>query len=695
MTIRAVVLSFMCAAVLCGVVYFNDAVLFQNMCIGNHMPMVVFGGLLLIVLFLNPLLHVISRRLPGLAWLRPFRAGELFLFMALMLPVCAVPYSSLFRMLPRGVMLPHHFAKIDQSWKLISADKKTFTPATELLPRRMLADAEYNDGNALLEFLQGTPVPPGREHISWDMIPWGAWVDTLSFWLPQFMLIWLVLGSLALVCHKQWAENEHLPYPIVQFTRAMLPESGRMLGAVFRNKLFWVAFLIVFAIHINNYLYVYNSAYLIEFQRNIDMRPLGTLFPVFMRGGGASLCTIRVFFTAIAIAYLVQTDVSLAIGFGPYIFAVVGGILAGYGYSVREGTLLTPNIMNGWVMGGFVGFFCMMIFTGRYYYLNAVKQALGLRKTSETTPGSAWAMRLAAVAFAAFVLNLVLVGLDWPLALLYTALIVILLLVLGRIIAETGAFHLCPGLYACTVFVGFMGEQSLGPVAMITLSFITCIMMHDVREHFMPFMVNALEISRQGALPRNRMLLLTVLIIVLGMCIAAPITLYWSYDRGINWLDGTSTVLVPRQAFMSTIPARNSLMAQGTLEQAMSARGLERFGLVKPKRPYVLAFAATFVGVMLFSVARLRFVWWPLHPVMFCLWPHYPGLMMASSFILGGCLKIIVTKYGGSRSYLLLKPLMFGLIAGDMLAGLTVILSGAVYYFLTGMLPKTYWVLPG
>jgi hypothetical protein len=80
---------------------------------------------------------------------------------------------------------------------------------------------------------------------------------------------------------------------------------------------------------------------------------------------------------------------------------------------------------------------------------------------------------------------------------------------------------------------------------------------------------------------------------------------------------------------------------------------------------------------------------------MFCLWPHYPGLMMASSFILGGCLKIIVTKYGGSRGYQLLKPMMFGLIAGDMLAGLTVILSGAVYYFVTGMAPKSYWVLPG
>lgn len=695
MSLRSVILGFLVAAVLCAVVYFNDAVLVQTMCIGNHIPMTVFGGLLATVLFLNPLLGWLGRRFATPPWLHPLSARELCMILALVLPVCCVPYSSLFRMLPRGVMLPHHFAKIDPSWKLSDDDGKTFYPATVLLPKRMLANADYDDGNALLAFVQGMKSPDGSAHISLSDIPWEAWREPLTFWLTSFVLLWLVLGGIAVAVHRQWTENEHLPYPIVQFTRAMLPTDGARIGPIFRNKLFWGAFLIVFAVHINNYLCVYWSDFMIPVVRNINIYPFSKLMPTFMRGGGGSLLTIRIFYTAVAIAYLVQTDVSLAIGWGPFIFCLVGGILTKYGYPVADGTLLAPHILNGWVLGGFVGFFCMMAYTGRHYYWGAIKAAAGCRIHPDVPISAAWGLRLSAVAFVAFVLNLAIVGLDWPLALMYSVLIVMLLVVLGRIIAETGAFHLCPGLYACSVFIGFMGEQALGPAMMLTMGMVTCIMMHDVRESFMPFMVNALEITRVGKLPAKRTLGLTALAIVMGLCIACPVTLFWAYDRGVDWRDGTSTVLVPRQAFLHTLPARHRLQAQGTLERSMTVKGLARFALVKPKPRYVVAFLSTFFGVMLFSSARLRFTWWPLHPVMFCLWPHYPGRMMAWSFVIGGTLKVLVTHYGGVKCHQMLKPAMFGLIAGDMLAGLAVIISGAIYYFATGTLPKTYWVLPG
>jgi vacuolar-type H+-ATPase subunit I/STV1 len=55
----------------------------------------------------------------------------------------------------------------------------------------------------------------------------------------------------------------------------------------------------------------------------------------------------------------------------------------------------------------------------------------------------------------------------------------------------------------------------------------------------------------------------------------------------------------------------------------------------------------------------------------------------------------MVTRYGGVQAYQKLKPLMFGLIAGDVLAGLLVIIMGLIYNLYTGNLPRTYWVLPG
>jgi len=695
MTLRAIILAFLGAAVICGVTYFNDSVLYQTMFVGNHMPMSVFGGLLPLVLVVNPLLR---RLFPGTrrSWLQPFSAKELFVLVALILPACSIPYSSMMRLMPRALMLPHHYAKTDSSWKLLGKDPNTMIPATTLLPKRALADPDYDDGNALLGFVQGSQTSPGAAHIRFRDVPWPAWRDALGLWLPMFMLLWLALTGLALVFHKQWADNEHLPYPVVQFAKSLMPDANGAVNAMFRTKLFWIAFGVVFVIHINNYLYVYNSEYLLEFKRNISFAPLSRLFPTFMRGGGWNLLYLRLYFTVIAIAFLIPSDVSLSIGIGPFVFTFIAGLLAQYGLPVRAGTELSPRIYHGMVLGGFIGLFCVMFYTGRHYYLNALRQALlpGGGRRGEVTSGSIWGMRLFLVTFTAMVINLVVLGLDWPLALLYTGILIILFVVLGRIIAETGAFHLSPGIYPCVLIVAFMGEQALGLTALGILFFLTTVFILDPRECFMPFMVNALELSSQGGIKHSRLLPVVGAVMLVGLCISVPLTLYFSYDRGVNWRDGFASSSVPRFAVAGVLAARTRLLAQDTLEQANSVRGFDRLALMKPNRRFVVAFAMTFAGVLFFTACRLRFARWPLHPVLFCLWPNYAGYMLAASFLLGGLLKILVTRYGGAKSVQQLRPFMFGMIAADMLAGLVIILSGFIYYWLTGMPPKNYWVLP-
>ena len=142
------------------------------------------------------------------------------------------------------------------------------------------------------------------------------------------------------------------------------------------------------------------------------------------------------------------------------------------------------------------------------------------------------------------------------------------------------------------------------------------------------------------------------------------------------------------------VKARQRLLAQDQLEHSLTVRGWARFREAKPHPQSTIAFGIAFVAVVLCVGARLRFARWPLHPVLFLTWPGYAGYMMAWSF-LGGCfIKSMVTRYGGSHSYQKLKPLMFGLIAGDILASLLVIVYGLIYNLQTGLLPKAYWVLP-
>jgi hypothetical protein len=188
---------------------------------------------------------------------------------------------------------------------------------------------------------------------------------------------------------------------------------------------------------------------------------------------------------------------------------------------------------------------------------------------------------------------------------------------------------------------------------------------------------------------------LVLFALLVGVAVATSVTLYFNYDRGVNWNDGFATKSVPRFAGDGAIKARQRLLAQDMLEESQKISGWARFARVKPEKRTTIAFFIAVAGVVLCSAGRLRFAKWPLHPVLFLVWSGYAGYMMAWSFLAGCLLKFAVSRFGGAQAYQRVKPLMFGLIAGDMVAGLAVIVMGFIYNQVTGELPKTYWVLPG
>ena len=93
-------------------------------------------------------------------------------------------------------------------------------------------------------------------------------------------------------------------------------------------------------------------------------------------------------------------------------------------------------------------------------------------------------------------------------------------------------------------------------------------------------------------------------------------------------------------------------------------------------------------------MGRLRFPSFPLHPVMFLVWNTWMGNMFAWSLLAGWLIKIVVTKYGGHVIYQKVKPLMFGFIAGEIFGALVPVIIGALYYFITGDIPKNFSVFP-
>jgi hypothetical protein len=60
--------------------------------------------------------------------------------------------------------------------------------------------------------------------------------------------------------------------------------------------------------------------------------------------------------------------------------------------------------------------------------------------------------------------------------------------------------------------------------------------------------------------------------------------------------------------------------------------------------------------------------------------------------LLGWFFRTTVLQLGGSRGYRALRPLMTGIIAGELLSGIAWIAVGVAYYAITGRLPSQFAV---
>ena len=110
MSKRALLLGFLGALFLCGFTFFNDMVIRGSFLVGSFLPFSILGTLMLFVLFVNPLLGRVSRRLV-------LTGRELAVVTGLSLFVCFIPGRGLMHHFTNVLMMPHHFVRTDQSWR--------------------------------------------------------------------------------------------------------------------------------------------------------------------------------------------------------------------------------------------------------------------------------------------------------------------------------------------------------------------------------------------------------------------------------------------------------------------------------------------------------------------------------------------------------------------------------------------------
>ncbi len=559
-------------------------------------------------------------------------------------------------------------------------------------PARMLPDVSTDTSRVLDGFVSG--LAQGDDKLSYADVPWRAWIRPLLFWMPLILTVCMMVVGLALVLHRQWVSHEHLPYPTVEFARSLLSTDDKGWSPTMRSRLFWLGALAVLIIHMNNYACQWWPDVLIPIKTQLQLAPLVKLFPVIERGGAWGFTNPTIFFTALGFAYFLATDVSLSLGLAPFLYCLIVGILAGYGVSVGGG-MLRPSLDASFYAGSYFGMFVVLIYIGRHYYASAVRSAFGLQALDRIEGAAVWGVRIFLLMVLAFLFQLHLVGVDWQLSVLYLIGMLVIFTVISRLLAEAGVFFVHAWFSPCAVIWAFMGARAAGANQLLVLAMISGILLIVPREAMMPFVMSGMRLVDHMNVKIGKTALWGVVALVLAFFVAVPVVLHIQYERGAQLVGDTWTaVMVPKFPYSVNVDMVRRLEAQGTLDESLNASGWERFTHMDVDRTFLIGFACMFALVILFSLLRHRFARWPVHPLIFLVLGTYHSRMLAFSFLLGYFVKSAVTRYGGASLYRKLKPLMIGLIAGELLASVITVLIGAIYYGVKGEPPVPFNLLP-
>ncbi len=675
MTVKAIILGLLGVVFLNGFVYFNDHVLHQSSLIPNLLPISVFGFLILFVVLINPLLRLMRKS-------AFFSGRELAVILTLILSSAAIPGSEVYRCFTNILVMPHHLEKLNPDWQEHNL--------LEMVPKHMLADPGEDPERVVNGFIRG--LSTGFKDIGFDDVPWAAFTQTLWFWIPMLLVLWIGLLGLSLAVHRQWSRHEQLPYPIARFAATILPQGDQPDGrpAILKSSLFWGGLILVLFIHMNNYFDLWMGHWFqpgswVPVKLKFDFYSFYRVWPWYADQGGDFFLGPTLYFSVIAFGYFLSKEVSLSLGIGPMLFPIAIGIYKAYG--VKAG--FDYGAASGLTFGAYIGAAGAVLFTGRYYYLQTLKNAFFLPTSEKAARESVWGMRILVMSAVILSVMIMSVGIDWQLAVLFVGVTFLLYLVIGRIVSETGAFYVqAGGILPVTALSFILGGQALGPRILLILYVVSSVLIMSPRAPLMPFFANALKLLETQKVKPLKGLSLGAVALIVGLAVGLPATLYFQYNFGNDVKDTWAVKQIPAEPFKSASTLTTRLESQGTLKSAMQVKGFSRFTRISPDQPaLVLSMIIGFALVLIFTAGHLRFAKWPLHPVLFLIWATFPGRHMAVSFLLGWFIKSAVTKYGGEYGYRKLQPFMFGIVGGDMLGGIIAILIGLIYFWLNGEAP--------
>ena len=611
--------------------------------------------------------------------LRASRVSLGHLPMALWLPFLLLFLSNLGlkRLRPRWSLAPHELGLI-LCMGFIGGAFPTKNVAGRLVA--VLATPYYKAtpenrwGDFIVEHLRPWAVPSdaaGSVSALWEGLPrgvgfpWDVWIGPLFWWFTFFFALFFACFCITVVLRKQWVEHERIVFPLAQLPIQMIADEqpDSVWPRFFRSGLFWIGFTLAFAILCWNVMP--------RFSHRIPLIPIGPTFRTAISFGSEfPSLMVKFNFVVAAFGYLTNLEVLLSIWLFHVLSIVEMGALNRVGITVRNDYVSGVMLQQA---GGFVTLVLFGLLMARQHIGAVLREAWHPRSTPADA-GELLSYRICVVGLVLSVgyavawmnaLGVSLVGVAVQLGILF-----VYFLGLAKIVAETGLVYIETPLRTQELAAAALGPlvETQDHVGMA----ITANSVESHREYILPTLTHIARIQHSFRWRRRSIVGALCAAFVVGYAASVAYTLSLCYSS-----TGAANI---RHVYV------------------FNNYGLRMFDRVVRWASDYPSFTSTELSflaagsaiTLLLSFLRLRFLWWPLHPVGFTVGYVFPVRVTAFTVFLVWAFKSLVLRLGGVTLYRHLQPFFLGLLIGYTLGVGVSTLVDAVWFPGDGRMVHTW-----
>ncbi|MCX8052951.1 MAG: hypothetical protein N3B12_04015 [Armatimonadetes bacterium] len=460
----------------------------------------------------------------------------------------------------------------------------------------------------------------------------GAWLIPLLSWSCLIVIIVWMLLCLTVLLRKAWTENAKLAFPIVRLPLELTESS--LSTSIFRKKLFWGGCAVAACLSMLNGLR--------EYYPNLPALTTGPIPIRFDSVTWAPSSPTYISFqpSIIGLAFLVPLDVSFSCWFF-YLFMKfqeIAGRLAGVA-DIPGFPFAKEQAIGAWYMFGIA-----LIYGARYHLVLAVRSALGSEAIDDSREPFSykvafWGLLVGTILFVIFWRA---AGMSAWLAILLVILFLLVSIAITRVRTEAGAQHTVTSVGPIGIFP-LLGLESLGPTN-AALGALSHAYWRGMRSHPMPNQMEALKLAAERGIDLRRLVMPIILSVVLATAFG-----FWSFLR-IAYSEGAL-------ANCRGYPGWINIESYQWFSGVGAPQDTGRWSIV----------GASAGLILLLTWLRAKLVWFPLHPLGYCVGP---GMVWVwCPFVVAWLIKLLLLRYGGLKLFREAMPFFLGLVFGDYTLG--------------------------